>query len=755
MLWYCCCPSNEEYLNQPSAMKIFFFTIALLFAVPANAQCPYYTNCSIAAQIFCDYSTNDTLLWKSPPFTWHTGLMLSDLPEANVELGIVARDTCGGQDLEVGYTLFLDLDGNDTVETVVRSNAPPPSGKVLFNNIGSPNYALGDTIAFDHRTGLADSMRYRFVLELTRIADSVVASLKWTTGIATPTYSVPKLPLGKHRILWRVAQGGAEQFCEYAFEVKDCASPVVECVPNFSVNILPTGNITLWASDFVGNISDNITPENQLEIAVRAQTVNPGMGFPLDSLGNPNVSVTFDCCNLGANGIELWVRDKAGFVSQCTTTLIVQDGIGNCPSDGCGGNATIVAILKTSVANEWVEEASCELIAYYPFWLDTLVYYDNSWLDGQLAFHYLPTPLDFTLTPEKNDNPLNGVTTYDLVLISRHILAIEPLNSPYKIIAADASKNGSVTSFDIVEIRKLILGIYTDFPNNDSWRFVDEDFVFPNLQNPFQTTFPETISRLNWLGTPNSFNFISIKIGDVNDTAVPNATEPPPLESRAARLVAMPDRVLKAGEMLNVPISMLGQGDCSGLQFELAFDADLLELENLHSPRLPDFDQRNWTENSAGKVACSWSAASAMLFSPADELLTLRLKAKQDTRLSSGILGFDQSRIPAETYDSEGFAQSLSLVFSNAGMGGGNQIFDPQPNPATADVVLPALLGQRETLYFELFDSKGKCCWSGHWDLDSGSHALEIPANAMPRAGMYVWRVKLGSVIRSGKLVKL
>jgi hypothetical protein len=100
----------------------------------------------------------------------------------------------------------------------------------------------------------------------------------------------------------------------------------------------------------------------------------------------------------------------------------------------------------------------------------------------------------FTIEPEKDDNPLNGVTTYDLVLISKHILGLEPLNSPYKMIAADANKSGSITTFDIVEIRKLILGIYTELPNNTSWRFVDKSFSFPNANNPFQTAFPEVIS---------------------------------------------------------------------------------------------------------------------------------------------------------------------------------------------------------------------------------------------------------------------
>jgi hypothetical protein len=100
----------------------------------------------------------------------------------------------------------------------------------------------------------------------------------------------------------------------------------------------------------------------------------------------------------------------------------------------------------------------------------------------------------YTLTPTKDDNPLNGVTTYDLVLISKHILGLEPLTTPYKMIAADANRSGSITTFDIVEFRKLILGIYNELPNNTSWRFVDKAFSFPNPNNPFQSTFPENIS---------------------------------------------------------------------------------------------------------------------------------------------------------------------------------------------------------------------------------------------------------------------
>ena len=89
---------------------------------------------------------------------------------------------------------------------------------------------------------------------------------------------------------------------------------------------------------------------------------------------------------------------------------------------------------------------------------------------------YLPGGSGIHVTPSKNINILNGITTYDLLLISRHILGVGPFDVPSKFIAADINKNNQVTTFDIVELRKMILGIYTDFPANKSWRFIPKNW---------------------------------------------------------------------------------------------------------------------------------------------------------------------------------------------------------------------------------------------------------------------------------------
>jgi len=131
----------------------------------------------------------------------------------------------------------------------------------------------------------------------------------------------------------------------------------------------------------------------------------------------------------------------------------------------------------------------------------------------------LPGCRAYTVIPYRNDIALNGVTTLDLALISKHILNLEPFDSPYKMIAADANKSGTITTLDIVVLRRLILGIDTAFANNNSWRFVPKSHIFPNLLNPFSVPFPESAAINVQQTSVNGIQFIPIKVGDVNQSA--------------------------------------------------------------------------------------------------------------------------------------------------------------------------------------------------------------------------------------------
>lgn len=148
----------------------------------------------------------------------------------------------------------------------------------------------------------------------------------------------------------------------------------------------------------------------------------------------------------------------------------------------------------------------------------------NSFVISDALGHYaatLPKGGAYSLAPYSNAQPLNGVSTFDLVMISRHIDGVEPLDSPYKIIAADITNEGLIGLPDTVELRKLILGQITEFVFNTSWRFVRADYVFPNPTNPFQPPYPENYATPNLTADVTDMDFIGVKIGDINNSVIP------------------------------------------------------------------------------------------------------------------------------------------------------------------------------------------------------------------------------------------
>ncbi len=146
---------------------------------------------------------------------------------------------------------------------------------------------------------------------------------------------------------------------------------------------------------------------------------------------------------------------------------------------------------------------------------------DETVLSGSNGYYEFTVPDDghFVITPCANANYLNGVTTLDRVLLSRHLEEIQALNSPYKIIAGDVNQDDEITGSDTLLIYELILGQVPNFPNNKSWRFIEEAYVFPDPSNPFEEDFPEAVVINNLVGD-TTVNFIGLKLGDLNNSAI-------------------------------------------------------------------------------------------------------------------------------------------------------------------------------------------------------------------------------------------
>jgi len=189
----------------------------------------------------------------------------------------------------------------------------------------------------------------------------------------------------------------------------------------------------------------------------------------------------------------------------------------------------------------------------------------------------LPIENNYAVTPERNDNPLNGVSTFDLVKISQHILDVETLATPYKIIAADVNNSGNVST---------------------SWRFVDAGFAFPNPLDPFETSFPE-VYTINDLSEDMLANFVGVKVGDVNCSATANdfAGNSDDRNSGESLNFFLKDQSLKAGQTYTVDFDVKDVKDLQGYQFTLAFDQGALAFENIIPGSFTGISESNFGMN--------------------------------------------------------------------------------------------------------------------------------------------------------------
>lgn len=289
----------------------------------------------------------------------------------------------------------------------------------------------------------------------------------------------------------------------------DLIPPEIQCLNGISVNLMSTGMIDLWSSDFLSYVSDNETPVNEIKLGVRK--AGTGIGFPADGGGLPLQQVTYECAEQGTQHIELWAKDGDGNTAFCYTTVIVQDNLQNCNTGQ--GLVEVCCFNDAFGVEEVVYEITAEDASGAP--INVLEFASN----GCSNFDY-PLGSNGTITPTKDDNPLNGVNTYDWVLIKKHILGIEPFTSPYQWIAADINGDRVIDSQDSVDHYRMLLGIYTEFPNNTSWRFIPEDYQFPS-PNPLSEPFPETVEFTNLQQAINVV-FVAVKVGDVDGPIAPN-----------------------------------------------------------------------------------------------------------------------------------------------------------------------------------------------------------------------------------------
>ena len=541
---------------------------------------------------------------------------------------VMCQDTC------VGVDDFWDIDGDD--------NTCELANDVLISAVGTDE-------------GDCESDWIKWEIEIDYWSDgSIDRTLSSGLFPNNPDYTAPSLSgtpktisldkdeasaeWARHTVKWKANDGcGNVTSCTQIVEVSDKKAPTPYCV-SVSTAIMPVGtvpSIEVWARDFnLGSFDNcsglkallytfnNVSPvlslldqshcfdENGMQVPC-SQYDN--LGYPIqkwDPIAKSSAAKFIGTVWCGVNPLNISVWDEKLNTDFCQIDFTI-DGEGCLNSNG--GNNAIAGNIETAdgkrLANVTVELTTND--PEYPKHMTTLS-------DGIYAFYDNPLSLNYTVTPEKDGDDLNGVSTLDILMMQNHIIGQVPFTDNSQYLAADVNADEKVTSIDLVELRKLVLGVYEELPQNTSWIFIDKEASSP-LGNPWPFLSESNIFNL----TQNTIDedFIGIKVGDINSSAQVNLTEEI-IEYRSQKEITI--IIEQIGTQLNFKAGVDFR-DVTGFQFAITGQNKIRNIE----PKAINIQAFNFS-CSPTHIKCSYNADKKYDVEEGDILFTLDLYKIQE-----------------------------------------------------------------------------------------------------------------------------
>ena len=544
-------------------------------------------------------------------------------------------------------------------------------------------------------------------------------------------------PYGTHKITWSVLDGCRNiSNCTNIFTLRDDKKPTPICITELVTVIMPSnGEVAIWASEFIKDATDNCSTKSQITAAF--------------SVNKRDISRIIRCTDLAGLSskefsYDVYVIDSVGNSDYCTVRLRVQSNSTPCKSP---------ISMKGSVYsenNEMVQNVGVQLKSeQIEFPKSAMTGSDGKWnITG------LKADMDYSIYPGKNDNPLNGVSTLDLVMIQRHILGVSELDSPFKLIAADVNNSQKVTAADIVELRKLILGIQTEFKNNTSWRFVDVAHQFADMKNPFP--YIENISMNKAGHDVTGLDFIAVKVGDVNSSARKNANSG--IETGIRNVIKLETEYIhaKKGDIVSVSINSEDLQQMTGVQMTLGIDNSVTELISVQSDAMNLTNENLGLRNlSEGLIHLSWNDHQPVQIK--NELMTLTFRMMKEVKDKS-LVKLENAYLNPEVYTKEGNDVNVSVLTlqpstKNAAQSDQFELFQNVPNPFNASTIIGFNLPQADEVTMKIFDVTGKLIYQTKAEFSKGYNTFNIDANALNLNGVLYYQIETDTDSATRKMI--
>ncbi len=535
---------------------------------------------------------------------------------------------------------------------------------------------------------------------------------------------------GEYRIRWETRDGcGNVKTCTQNITVVDGKAPTPYCLSGISTAAMQqSGSVEIWASDFNIASFDNCTNEEELLFSFSGDEYEPSRLFTCDDIPN-GVSEPID--------LEMWVWDEAGNADFCSVTLEIIDNFDVCQDTS--SNTMIISGMVQTEDQERVEDVRVTLESYAPEYPYTTMTNDT----GQYYFLYNPMEYDFVAKGERDTDYLEGVTTLDIVMIQRHILGLDKLDSPYKIIAGDANNNQSLSALDLISIRKVILGLNEGF-ENQSWRFVDAKYEFIDWENPWP--FDETVNVNVLSENVTDANLIAVKIGDVNQSASPGFSTDEITRTRSDERMLIETEYLDGKTILN----FYAESDqlLYGFQFSALLDkANIIGFKNGNIEINP-----NMIAIGEKAIRMSWNDSHGIQVNEGDILFSLISDSKEkiDFQLNDDdvmvseiyVDGLEQKNLKLEWMDDE-FNESFFSLLQN------------EPNPFNDKTAIRFIMPEDGNASFTISLPNGKLIYTLDDEYRKGENVILISKNEINHTGIMFYEISGNGFYGKKKMIIL
>ncbi|MDF1698575.1 MAG: M12 family metallo-peptidase [Saprospiraceae bacterium] len=384
-----------------------------------------------------------------------------------------------------------------------------------------------------------------------------------------------------------------------------------------------------------------------------------------------------------------------------------------------------------------------------------------------------------TISATRDGNDVCGVTTFDLVLISKHILGTELL-SPTKQFAADVrnppiaggASVGGLTGLDIVEIRSLILHIIQEFSEVDSWRMFTELVPEGNgiyFESSITSVFPNSSSCFD-------NNFSAVKMGDVtcntgpcieqidgNDDTAELAGEGSEMRfNNRPTNFNISDVSLSANQTYKIPVYTDNFTKKSAYQFSLDINSKYLDFVGLEGGGLPDFSKENYHYRD-GKLNALWYDVIPSTLENNTPAFYIVVRAKSSLKSVSSYITQNKRDFYNVIYDEDGIASDLNFIYDR----------DPKigkrssemssttishvkviPNPFTEQVNISFESSINQAANVKLMNTLGETVWSKDM-ITSDFNTEIIISDSRLIQGLYIYSITIGGQQKTGILLKV